>query len=360
MRRMQPLSTSIETKGPGLSRQGHSSQCRFVRAALFSTLHMDKTRIGTDIVLAATLLKRKQIVAIPTETVYGLAANGFSGEAVRKVFELKHRPFDHPLIVHLDSIEKIKACVAAFPLAASALLQAFSPGPLTVLLPTNNLLPSLINSHRREMAFRIPSHPLTLALLKQLEVPLVAPSANLFAGISPTTPQHVLKHFDGKIPYILDGGPCRVGIESTVVGFDEEGHPVVFRHGAITEGEIKRVAGALGKLPVKHNKPSPGLSAKHYAPATPLQLIDSGGILPPVREGSRVGLLAFAGYHHLLPTEHQFVLSVEGDLLEAARNLYKGLHYLDDLGLDLLLAEKVPNIGAGIAINDRLQRAAHP
>ncbi len=323
---------------------------------------MYQTLIGEDIQVAARWLRKGELVGLPTETVYGLAADATSEAAVRKVFAVKRRPLHNPLIVHVDGIAKIHPYVTHIPAPARVLLQAFTPGPLTLLLPANRVLPSVVNNGRRELAFRIPAHPMAQELLQALDFPLVAPSANAFTGISPTQPAHVQKYFDGQIPYILDGGSCIVGIESTVVGFDRDGLPVIYREGACSREQIEALVGPVRSKGVtaETEAPSPGMMAFHYAPETPLVLARSTEALPAGIDPARTGLIRMSTYHSGLPKEHQFLLSPSASAEEAARNLYEALHRLDRLKLDLIIAEKLPDIGLGRAINDRLQRAAHP
>ena len=320
---------------------------------------MYQTLVGKDVDKATAYLQQEELVAIPTETVYGLAANACSDTAVKKVYAVKQRPSHNPLIVHIDSFDKLHRYTTAIPAAAKLLMEAFAPGPITFILPANGRLSAFVNSRHRQVAFRVPAHPLAEQLLQQLPFPLVAPSANLFTTISPTHPSHVMKNFNGAIPYILDGGSCSVGIESTVVGFDEKGQPVVYRQGAITAMEIEVVTGK----PVGMNKHdqtlSPGLSIHHYAPRTPLFLLHEGASIPEDWGHDRTGILCYSQYHHAFPKKHQFVLSAERQPSVAAQNLYKGLHYLDELKLDVLFAEICPLDQLGSAINDRLQRAAH-
>jgi len=317
-----------------------------------------RTEIGRDTAKAAAWLQAGELVGMPTETVYGLAANACMESAVRRVFAVKNRPLHNPLIVHTDEVEKIRPFVTEIPDAALALLRHFAPGPLTVLLPASRRLPSVVNNGKRELAFRIPAHPLALGLLGLLDFPLVAPSANVFTSISPTEPRHVLKNFDGRIPYILDGGASQVGIESTVVGFDPEGAPLIYREGAITAEQIALVTGTVRYNGHKEAQLSPGMHLHHYAPKTPLLLTPAFRPLPQYAT-ERTGILCFSGTYPEVPLRNQFVLSAEGNLEEAARNLYRGLHYLDELGLDVLVAETCPPVGLGKAINDRLGRAAY-
>jgi L-threonylcarbamoyladenylate synthase len=320
---------------------------------------MFNTIIGTDISVAGNWLKQDELVAIPTETVYGLAANACSESAIQKVFATKNRPSYNPLIVHVDNVEKISKYVKSFPDIAESMLMEFSPGPLTILLPTNGILPSIVNNGKELIAFRIPDHVMTLELLASLEFPLVAPSANLYTTVSPTDPQHVLKNFQGLIPYILDGGPCNVGIESTVVGFDKQDRPIIYRQGAITENEIRSFAGYAAIFNKEGDHSSPGLSKLHYSPSTKLVLITDLESLPEGIDPDKTGLISFSAEHPLIPRTNTFVLSPNGDMKEAARNLYKALHHLDDLSLELILAQRMPLNDLGVAINDRLTRAAN-
>lgn len=314
------------------------------------------TQTGTAIDKAAAYLTAGELVAIPTETVYGLAANATDTLAVKKVFEVKKRPFFNPLIVHCEKTEQINLYVSGISPLAEKLLQAFSPGPLTILLPGNNQLPDTINNGMRDVAFRIPAHPITQILLNILPFPLVAPSANIFTTISPTTPAHVLKNFNGQIPYILDGGACSVGLESTVVGFDREGMPVIFRQGAITAEQIKEIAGTVRFHSKEENGASPGMTAIHYAPTTPLYLEED---VTTEFTTDKIGVICFNEKDERYSEQNQIVLSKAGNLTEAARHLYDALHQLDERKLDFIIAKKIPNEGIGIAINDRIQRAAH-
>lgn len=318
-----------------------------------------QTVIGNDIDVAISYLEGDALVGLPTETVYGLAANAFSEKAVASVFAVKQRPANNPLIVHVDRIAEVKQLVQEMPEMAEALLEHFAPGPITVLLKKNALLPPNVTAGRFEVAIRIPSHPQTLELLRRIDFPLVMPSANLHTTISPTHPQHVLKNFYGAIPYILDGGPCEVGLESTIVGFDPDGVPVIYRQGAITEEEIRLVTGAVRVKGMPAGVTLPGSAPLHYAPRTRTFLV-SASTAVETAVPHRTGVLSFKNYHPGIPQANQFILSNRGDLREAARNLYRGLHHLDEQNFDLIIAEECPPQGLGRIINERLRRAAHP
>lgn len=317
------------------------------------------TTIGTDIAHAIRELSADRLVAIPTETVYGLAGHGLHPAAIEAIYTAKQRPRHNPLILHIGSLADLEVYAQGIPDLAWALAEKFWPGPLTLLLPRRSSVPDSLTAGLPDVAIRIPQHPLTLELLARTGFPVAAPSANPFGYISPTTPQHVLEQLGGKISYILDGGPCTQGIESTIVGF-EGGLPVVLRHGAIPAEEVRAVAGEVGIRAKSTHKPlAPGMLPAHYAPRTPLLLVDDLAAAFARYPGQTIGVLAFQTALPGLPADHQVVLSPSGDLREAARNLYAALHRLDALGLALILAERAPATGLGAAINDRLSRAAY-
>ncbi|MEQ9302238.1 MAG: L-threonylcarbamoyladenylate synthase [Cyclobacteriaceae bacterium] len=313
--------------------------------------------IGKDILKASKLLKTGNIVAIPTETVYGLAGNALRDDIVVKIFKAKNRPAFDPLICHTDSIEKIAQYVEHIPTEVQTLADAFWPGPLTVLLKKKSIIPSLTTSGLDEVAFRIPNHPLTLELLSALDFPLAAPSANPFGYISPTTAKHVQDQLGNEIPYILDGGECEVGIESTIIGF-VEGQPTVYRLGGKQVEEIEALIGPVKiNLNQSSNPSAPGMLKSHYAPKKPVLV---GNISQLIKEnrGKRIGIISFVDHYSDIAIAHQTVLSQNGDLNEAARNLFGALRKLDELSIDLILSEPFPDNGLGRAINDRLSRAS--
>lgn len=313
--------------------------------------------IGTDIEKAAHLLKRGKLVAIPTETVYGLAANAFDQDAVLNVFEAKERPHFDPLIVHSSSAEWVKQHVAEIPSVAQTLMDEFWPGPLTLVLPKKDIVPDVVTSGLDTVAVRVPSHPMTQDLIRLLDFPLAAPSANPFGYVSPTTAQHVEDQLGEKVDYILDGGPTKVGLESTILGF-EEGKPVVFRLGGLS---IDVIEDAIGKVDVSLNQSSdpkaPGMLKSHYAPGKQLYFGNPGEMITQF-EGKRIGFLGFMTRLEFLPPEQQLILSPHGDLHEAAVNLFAFMRRFEEFPIDLILAEQLPDIGLGRAINDRLKRAA--
>ncbi|MBL0309198.1 MAG: threonylcarbamoyl-AMP synthase [Bacteroidetes bacterium] len=319
---------------------------------------MFHTEIGQDIHKAKALLLEDSVVAIPTETVYGLAANALSEEAVVKIFAAKNRPFFDPLIVHTYSLDAMRKYVEDIPAKAIILLQQFSPGPITLLLKKKIIIPDLVTSGLDTVAMRIPNHPLTLSLLRELEFPLAAPSANPFGYISPTTAQHVADQLQGKIPYILDGGVATVGVESTIVGFEGE-QPVVFRLGGLTIEKIERVIGKVQiRIQDSSNPAAPGMLSSHYAPIKKLRLVGEESHELEKLDKRRMGVIAFDKYIETISKENQILLSPKGDLSEAAKNLFAAMRRLDNSNVDLILAVHFPDIGLGRAINDRLKRAS--
>lgn len=315
-----------------------------------------QTVIGTNIRPAIEFLRAGEVVAIPTETVYGLAGNALDEDAVLKIYEAKQRPRFNPLILHVASLSHFSLYAGDIPDACRLLTAKFSPGPLTFLLPKTDLVPDLVTAGSDRVAIRIPSHPLTLELLKSLDFPLAAPSANPFGYVSPVTAQHVWDGLQGRIPYILDGGPCAMGLESTILGF-EDGEVVLHRHGAVPLEAIEEVLGRSVQLRAQHGPvEAPGQLKSHYAPHIPLWLGDVDSLLQ-VHHGKKIAVISFHKKYIYPEPAIQFTLSPAGDLHEAARNLFRVLREVDQLDVDIILAERFPEAGLGRAINDRLQRA---
>lgn len=314
-----------------------------------------RTQIGQDVVQAGQLLAAGNVVGIPTETVYGLAGNALDPKAVLTIYRVKNRPAFDPLILHTNSLDRLSDFVTDLPEPARRLAETFWPGPLTLLLPKHERVPDLVTSGLPMVAVRVPNHPLTLALLASLDFPLAAPSANPFGYISPTTAQHVADQLGDQVPYVLDGGPATVGLESTIVGF-EQGKPVVYRLGGMALDQIEAVVGPVDVRSHSTSNPkAPGMLSSHYAPRVPLILLPTGSNPAP---STRAGALAFRQPFSGIPAAQQRILSETGDLTEAAQNLFAYLRQLDALDLDLLYAEAVPAQGLGAAINDRLRRAS--
>jgi L-threonylcarbamoyladenylate synthase len=306
---------------------------------------------------AVALLRAGQLVALPTETVYGLGADALNPAAVARIFALKGRPTEHPLIVHLPPDEPLDNWAATVPEVARALARAFWPGPLTMILARGERVPRTVTGGQDTVALRVPDHPVALALLRAFGSGIAAPSANRFGHISPTTAAHVRAEFGDAVPLILDGGPCRVGLESTIVDLSR-GVPVVLRPGAIGAADIARVIGSTAKAEdTTPAGPAPrvsGLLARHYAPRTPAELVDSAALPERLAElealGQTVGVLALGrsiGSGIVLPN----------DAPAYGQGLYAALRELDGRGLSRLLIEAPPRDESWRAVNDRLQRA---
>ncbi len=286
-----------------------------------------------------------------------MAANALDENAVLSIFEVKQRPFFDPLIIHLPSIESIDTYASLKDERLIILAKTFWPGPLTLLLPKKEIIPNIVTSGLNQVAVRIPNHPLTLDLLKQLNFPLAAPSANPFGYVSPTEAQHVNKQLGDKINYILDGEACNVGIESTIVGVEDE-LVCVYRLGGLTIEEIENV---IGKVEVRVNDSSnpkaPGQLKSHYSPKKPVYI---GNVEELMRENKnkKIGVIYFGEEKFSKENVIMFNLSKQKLLSEAAINLFKYLRLADESDIDILLCEKLPDVGLGRAINDRLRRAA--
>jgi len=314
--------------------------------------------VGTDINRAASLLVQGGLVAFATETVYGLGANAFDTRAVARIFEVKERPRFDPLIVHLGDARWLSDVVTSVPPLARQLIDVFWPGPLTLVLPKTDRIPDLVTAGLPTVGVRMPSHPSALELLRRAQVPVAAPSANLFGQVSPTSAEHVAQQFGSRLDYILDGGLCAVGVESTIVDLSGE-QPTLLRPGGLPleaiEAQIGPIRTAGSNSRESEAQISPGRFLRHYATRTPLVIADG---LEALSRSGRVGLLTLVA----LPGDDRFVavevLSQRGDLAEAAANLFAAMRRLDARGLDVIVAHLVPEAGLGRAINDRLRRAA--
>lgn len=325
-------------------------------------------QIGDDLSRASVEIGRGHLVAIPTETVYGLAANALDPVAVAKIFEAKQRPEFDPLIVHIASRDSLKQIVKEVPEIAQRLMDEFWPGPLTVVLPKTDRVPDLVTSGLSSVAVRMPDHPMTLQLIRESQCPLAAPSANLFGRTSPTTALHVADQLGDQISYILDGGPCKVGIESTIVAVEEgKDRLLLLRPGGVTIEQLQKVLGpevihVPGSDSLSQRSPvAPGQLKEHYAPLTPLVIVEGQG---ESVDSERLGLLCFQLQGSDFESSvKQFEaveeLSSAGNLVEAAAGFFAAIRRLDALNLDLIVATPFPSHGLGIALNDRLNRAAH-
>lgn len=315
--------------------------------------------IGKDIEKAKSLLQQGDLVAIPTETVYGLAGNALNPESVALIFETKNRPAFDPLILHTSSIDRVGDFVGSFPEKLKILAENFWPGPLTLLLPRKPIVPDLVTSGLGRVAVRVPNHPITLALLESLDFPLAAPSANPFGYISPTKPEHVEAQLGGKIQYILDGGVCEVGLESTILGMEED-EIVIYRLGGLEVSEIEKLVGAVKVKDISSSNPqAPGLLESHYAPRKPFILGDLKVLVKEnLEKKTDFSVLSFSSLFPEISIENQVALSPERNLHEAAKNLFSAMRNLDEGNSAVILAELLPEEGLGRAINDRLRRAA--
>jgi L-threonylcarbamoyladenylate synthase len=314
--------------------------------------------IGTDIDRAASLIAGGGLVAFATETVYGLGADAYDERAVGRIFEAKDRPQFDPLIVHVGDPDWVwNVAVTVTPLA-QRLIDAFWPGPLTLVVPKTERVPDLVTAGLETVGVRMPSHPSALALLRRSNVPIAAPSANLFGHVSPTRAEHVAEQLGERIDYILDGGPCAVGVESTII--DVSGaEPTLLRPGGLS---LEALEAKIGPICITESTSdeglpqiAPGRSSRHYATRTPLVIAGEGQPLPSLDRAGLLTLIADPGDNRYAAIE---VLSQRGDLAESAANLFAAMRRLDARGLDVIVARLAPETGLGRAINDRLRRAA--
>ena len=309
------------------------------------------------------LLKQGQLVIIPTETVYGLAADAFNPKAIKKIFTLKKRPLFDPLIVHFHDPSQLNSLVKTVPPAAKQLMKKFWPGPLTLILPAHPNLSELITAKLPTVAVRMPNHPIAIKLLKLFGKPVAAPSANRFGRISPTSLKAVKKEFGKKTPYALEGGVCQWGLESTIIHFPKEkkGKPEILRTGSITVEQIEKVLKQKIKIQTKTvltHPLAPGQLARHYAPHTRLILLPQNWRKQKISFQKKSALLLFSRSFSL-HLKNQFILSKKGSLKEAAQNLYALLRKLDEKKFSAIYAEPAPHHSLGKTINDRLKKAAY-
>lgn len=311
-----------------------------------------------DLTRAAELLRSGEIVALPTETVYGLAADALNEAAVHKVFEAKGRPFLDPLIVHVPDLDALAR--VAVPDACLSELAAFWPGPLTVILPRRECVPDLVTAGKSTVAVRIPVHPLFREVLRLSGRPLAAPSANPFGYVSPTTADHVRDSLGGRCPWIVDGGPCAHGVESSIVDLTQPDRVRLLRPGPIS---LERLQAALGPIDVVTHATSqdaaqdaPGMLERHYSPNIPVLLFERGAPIPTLPPGA--ALVLQARRDKLPPRTRDYYLSERGDAEEAAHALFALLRRIDREHHSIIVAELAAPAGIGAALNDRLRRAA--
>jgi L-threonylcarbamoyladenylate synthase len=300
---------------------------------------------------AAALLREGKLVAFPTETVYGLGANALDCVAVSRIFDAKGRPRTSPLIVHVSSIDMARELAAEWPEAAQRLAARFWPGPLTLVVRKQAAIPDIVTAGLPTVGLRMPAHPVALALLREAGIPVAAPSANRFTQLSPTTAEHVRRGLGRRVAYVLDGGPCDVGIESTVLSVAEQPF-VIFRPGGISRSQIEEVVGpvaAHGQLTAGAH-PSPGMHPQHYSPKTPLILV-SGGAVPQSGKGVYLQLQS-------KPQYAANVVPMPDNAREYAGRLYAVLHELDDAGYDWIAVEAPDETPQWEGVRDRLRRAS--
>jgi L-threonylcarbamoyladenylate synthase len=311
---------------------------------------------GTDLALATSLLQNGQLVAIPTETVYGLAANALDATAVSKIYNAKQRPSFNPLIIHIASADEVVKYVTEYSPIAQQLANAFWPGSLTILMPKNNTVPDLVTAGLPNVALRVPNHPLTLQLLRLLNFPLAAPSANISNTVSPTTAERVAQSLGDSVSYILDGGKCDVGVESTIVSVLEN-QVTLLREGGISKEQIEAEIGVHVRIQGDEKITAPGQLKKHYATQKPLFLVDDMQDALRDHQTKNVSVLLF---ETMETTENQipYLLSSDYNLSEIANNLFEMMHLADEDNSDFILAERCISEGIGRAINDRLLRAS--
>ena len=315
-------------------------------------------KISNNIIEAGTWLTQNNVIAIPTETVYGLAASIYNEKAIQSIYKIKNRPANNPLIVHIKSEKELHKYVSYVPVKAALLAKKFWPGPLTLVLPKSSIVPNYITANKDSVAIRVPAHLTTLKLLDRLDFPLAAPSANPSNCVSATEAQHVLDYFGDKIPFILDGGACKKGLESTIIGFENE-EPVVYRLGALSLESIEKTIGSvIVQNQVKSTPNAPGMFSKHYAPKTPLYLVEDIETFLKKTHYTSVAYLSFNKVLKHPKIKDCYVLSPKNKLEQAARNLYKTLIQIDTKNHDAILTQFFPEENLGKSINDRLRRAS--
>ena len=300
---------------------------------------------------AAALLREGKLVAFPTETVYGLGANALDFLAVSRIFEAKGRPHTSPLIVHVSSIDMARELAAEWPDAAQQLAERFWPGPLTLVVKKRPAIPDIVTAGLPSVGLRMPAHPVALALLREAGIPVAAPSANRFTQLSPTTAEHVRRGLGRRVAYVLDGGPCEVGIESTVLSLVERPF-MVLRPGGISRSQIEEAVGpvAFHGQPTTGAHASPGLHPQHYSPRTPLMLV-AGGAVPQSGKGAYLQL-------RNKPLHETMIVTMPSDPREYAARLYAVLHDLDDGGYEWIAVEAPEETLEWEGVLDRLRRAA--
>lgn len=320
-----------------------------------------------DIAQVINLLSEGSVVAVPTETVYGLAADAFNEEATRQIFKMKGRPFIDPLIVHTHDLEGVSR-IASLNKAAVNLADKFWPGPLTIVLPKKPGVPAIVTADLNTVAVRVPKHPVLRKVLEDSRLCLAAPSANPFGYLSPTRIEHVLESLGELLEYALDGGPCPIGMESTIIDVSNPEKPVLLRPGAITVEMLSEAVGLPVAINIPRHKaalkrpegmPAPGMLQMHYSPNTPLIILEPGKSSDKTDlPNTAVVYFNRKGSQPTLKNARVYWLTEDGDLAQAARNLYHLLRAIDGQGHDTIYIEAVPEEGIGAAIVDRIKRAS--
>ncbi len=312
-------------------------------------------KIRDQIKIAAEIIRKGGLVAFPTETVYGLGADGLNPVAVAKIFEVKNRPTFNPLILHIENIDRLNTVCEIPGDKVHDLIEEFWPGPLTLVLPKKTNVPEIVTAGLDTVAVRMPDNLIALELIKESDTPIAAPSANLFGQLSPTRAGHVQKQLGDKIDMILDGGKCSIGIESTIL-LVENDDVTLLRPGAIPLESIREIIGEIKLFPKRSDRPnSPGQLPFHYSPQTPILMLTVENI--EKHKDEKIGAIFFKGNDSKFNFEKEIILSHNGSLSEAAANLFSTLHKLDDLQLDCILIEPFPQEGLGVALMDRIQKA---
>jgi len=314
-----------------------------------------KTILTTSVKKAAEFIKKGEVVAFPTETVYGLGANVYDDQAIRKIFIAKKRPMDNPLIVHISEIEQIELLVKKLTDCAKKIIEHFFPGPITIVVEKNDAISELVSGGLNTIAVRMPALELTRKFIKECGVPIAAPSANLSGSPSPTNWKHVYKDLNGRIPCILKGPECDVGIESTVVDCTKN-KPIILRPGIISIEELKKFLPEVKVYNQKNvkNPKSPGMKYRHYAPKAKVILIDSEeDFLKYQVERNKSAFIGFLRVKDFKMTKRV------NDLRDYARNIFNFFRKCDENGIRTIFCQKVPETGLGLAIMNRLTKAAH-
>lgn len=313
--------------------------------------------IGKDIAKASQLLSAGHVVAIPTETVYGLAGNALNPQAINDIYRIKKRPKFNPLILHVSSLDAAREYVTHIPLIAEKLANLYWPGSLSILLPKNDKIPDIVTAGSPHVVIRIPDHSLTLELLRNIPFPLVAPSANISNRVSPTQAKHVTESLGERVPYILDGGQCQIGLESTIIGI-ENNEIIILRQGGITQENIQENTGLKTRYSKTKKIQAPGQLTKHYATKKPLYIVESIEDYLTIFPEKKCTVLLYTQEIEIPQAHHTYYLSTTYQTSEIANQLFSTMRKADKDDSEIILIEPIKLDGIGRAIDDRLKRAA--